>query len=405
MAKNNMAFEEAREIMLAVTEPVGTERVLLENSVGMVLAQDVTALENVPSFDRSPYDGYAFRAEDTAEASGSNPVTLRILEEVAAGEVPTKIVTKGTAVKILTGAPIPQGADTVIMYEKTMFTESEVTLTEPVRRGDNIVRAGEDIKQGEVLTEKGSRIDCGIAGTLASQGEFYPLVYKRPRIGLISTGNEVVDSEGEISAGKIRNTNRYTLAAEVQKNGCEPVYLGKAGDSVEEIALLIEKGLMTCDALLLTGGVSAGDYDLTPAAMEQAGIHILVQGVGMKPGMACAYGEKDGKTIYGLSGNPASALTGFYAVVMPVLRKLAGQNDFIPQEITVTLADDFPKKSRCTRLLRGRLDISDGTARIRISQKQGNVVISSAIGCDVLAIIPAGSGPLSAGTPLKGFLI
>ena len=191
----------------------------------------------------------------------------------------------------------------------------------------------------------------------------------------------------------------------MQKNGCEPVYLGKAGDSVEEITLLLEKGLMTCDALLLTGGVSAGDYDLTPAAMERAGIHILVQGVGMKPGMACAYGEKDGKTIYGLSGNPASALTGFYAVVMPVLRKLAGQNDFIPQEITVTLADDFPKKSRCTRLLRGRLDITDGIARIRISPKQGNVVISSAIGCDVLAIIPAGSGPLSAGTPLKGFLI
>lgn len=405
MVKNNMAFEEAREIMLAVTEPVGTERVLLENSVGMVLAQDVTALENVPSFDRSPYDGYAFRAEDTAEASAANPVTLRILEEVAAGEVPTKMVTKGTAVKILTGAPIPHGADTVIMYEKTAFTELEVTLTEPGRSGDNIVRAGEDIKQGEVLAEKGSRIDCGIAGTLASQGGFYPLVYKKPRIGLISTGNEVVDSEGEIPAGKIRNTNRYTLAAEVQKNGCEPVYLGKAGDSVEEITLLLEKGLMTCDALLLTGGVSAGDYDLTPAAMERAGIHILVQGVGMKPGMACAYGEKDGKTIYGLSGNPASALTGFYAVVMPVLRKLAGQNDFIPQEITVTLADDFPKKSRCTRLLRGRLDITDGIARIRISPKQGNVVISSAIGCDVLAIIPAGSGPLSAGTPLKGFLI
>ena len=403
--RKNVEFEEAREVMLDVVRPVDIERISLENCTGMILAQDVIASENVPAFDRSSYDGYAFRAEDAEYASSENPVTLRILEEVAAGNVPTKNVTKGTAVKILTGAPIPQGADVVVMYEKTTFTESEVIVTEPVRSGDNIVRAGEDIRQGEVLAEKGIPIDCGIAGTLASQGEFYPQVYRKPRIGLISTGNEVVDSGEEVSAGKIRNTNRYVLGAEVLKNGCNPVYLGCAGDSVEEIKRLIEKGLENCDALLLTGGVSVGDYDLTPEAMKQAGIHILVRGVGMKPGMACAYGEKEGKTVFGLSGNPASALTGFYAVVMPVLRKLAGRKDYIPQEITVKLTEDFPKKSRCTRLLHGRLDISDGIAKIRISKKQGNVVISSAIGCDVLVIVPAGSGPLNAGTELKGFLL
>lgn len=254
--RKNVEFEEAREVMLDVVRPVDIERISLENCTGMILAQDVIALENVPAFDRSPYDGYAFRAEDAEYASSENPVTLRILEKVAAGNVPTKNVTKGTAVKILTGAPIPQGADVVVMYEKTTFTESEVIVTEPVRSGDNIVRAGEDIRQGEVLAEKGIPIDCGIAGTLASQGEFDPQVYRRPRIGLLSTGNEVVDSKKEIPAGKIRNTNRYTLAAEVLRNGCEPMYLGRAGDSVEEIKRLIEKGLEKCDALLLTGGVS-----------------------------------------------------------------------------------------------------------------------------------------------------
>lgn len=401
----NIEFEQARDLMLEYAEPVSIERVPLEECTGRILAQDIVAQESVPAFDRSPYDGYAFMAADTACASAANPVTLRVLEEVAAGDVPKQNVTEGTAIKILTGAPIPQGADAVVMYEKTAFTETEVSLTEPVCSGDNIVREGEDILQGELLAEKGSWIDCGIAGTLSSQGEIYPQVYRKPRIGLISTGNEVVDSDGEVPEGKIRNTNRYTLAAEVQRNGCEPVYLGQAGDAANEIAGLIKKGLETCDALLLTGGVSVGDYDLTPEAMEQADVNILIRGVGMKPGMACAYGERDGKTVYGLSGNPASALTGFYAVVMPVLRKMAGRKDFIPQEIMVTLADDFSKRSRCMRLLRGRLDLSEGMVKMHISQKQGNVVISSAIGCDVLAIVPAGSGPLRAGTVLKGFLL
>lgn len=401
----DIEFEQARDLMLDYAEPVSIEKIPLEECTGRILAQDVTAVESVPAFDRSPYDGYAFRAADSVSASAGNPVVLQVLEEVAAGAVPTQDVTEGTAIKILTGAPIPRGADAVVMYEKTTFTKTEVSLTEPVRSGNNIVRAGEDVMKGELLAERGSRIDCGIAGILSSQGELYPQIYRKPQIGLISTGNEVVDSDGVIPEGKIRNTNRYTLAAEVLRNGCEPVYLGQAGDAVEEIAGLIEKGLETCDALLLTGGVSVGDYDLTPAAMERAGIHILIQGVEMKPGMACAYGEKNGKTVYGLSGNPASALTGFYAVVMPVLRKMAGYKEFIPREIKVTLADDFPKKSRCTRLLRGRMDLDEGIVKMHISQKQGNVVISSAIGCDVLAIIPAGSGPLSAGTVLKGFLL
>lgn len=401
----DIEFEQARDLMLDYAEPVSIEKIPLEECTGRILAQDVTAVESVPAFDRSPYDGYAFRAADSVSASAGNPVVLQVLEEVAAGAVPTQDVTEGTAIKILTGAPIPRGADAVVMYEKTTFTKTEVSLTEPVRSGNNIVRAGEDVMKGELLAERGSRIDCGIAGILSSQGELYPQIYRKPQIGLISTGNEVVDSDGVIPEGKIRNTNRYTLAAEVLRNGCEPVYLGQAGDAVEEIAGLIEKGLETCDALLLTGGVSVGDYDLTPAAMERAGIHILIRGVEMKPGMACAYGEKNGKTVYGLSGNPASALTGFYAVVMPVLRKMAGYKEFIPREIKVTLADDFPKKSRCTRLLRGRMDLDEGIVKMHISQKQGNVVISSAIGCDVLAIIPAGSGPLSAGTVLKGFLL
>ena len=241
--------------------------------------------------------------------------------------------------------------------------------------------------------------------TLCAQGEAQPQVYRKLRVGLISTGNEVVEAETALQPGKIRNSNRHALAAALQKEGMEPVYLGLAGDETENIARLIQAGLASCDAVLLTGGVSVGDYDLTPAAMEASGIGILVRGVNLKPGMACAYGVKDGKPVCGLSGNPASALTNFYCIALPVLRKLAGRNDPIPVEITVTLHNGFTKKSPGTRVLRGRLDLSDGTARMILPEDQGNVVLSSTIGCDVMAIVPAGSGPLPAGTVLKGFVL
>lgn len=403
--ERNLDYISARNMLLDIVTPVETENVPLNESFGRVLAEEIIAKEDVPPFDRSPYDGYVVRAVDSHLASEKVPVTLEILEEVTAGAVPTKTVTEGTATKILTGAPIPEGADAVIMYEKTQFTETTVTLTLPVKSGDNIIRAGEDVHIGQVLAEGGSIIDAGLAGSLASQGIARPLVYLRPKVGIISTGNEVVELLDTMSEGKIRNSNPYTLAAALQHIGCVAEYLGLAGDCVDDIVPLITKGLATCDAVLLTGGVSVGDYDFTVEAMEKAGVKLLVRGVDLKPGMACAYGIKDGKLVCGLSGNPVSSITNAYAVVLPAIKKLAGRKDAVPAEISVTLACDFKKKSKNTRLLRGKLDISDGTARMQISAEQGNVVISSIIGCDVMAVVPAGSGPLSRGTVLKGFLL
>lgn len=399
----NPDFITARGLLLDAVCPVDTEEIALAESFGRVLAESVTAAENVPAFDRSPYDGYAFRSEDSAGASKEAGVTLRIIEEVPAGAVPTKPCTPGTAVKILTGAPIPEGADAVTPYERTEFTESQVTLFSPAKAGENIVYAGEDVRKGDTLAKQGNRIDPGTAGTLAAQGVARPKVYRVPKVGVISTGNEVIEVGETLCAGKIYNSNRYTLSAALREIGCEPVFLGLAGDTVEGICALLRQGLETCDAVVTTGGVSAGDYDLTPDAMERAGVNILFRGVKLKPGMACAYGEKNGKLVCGLSGNPASSLTNFYAVAVPALKKLMGLAAYIPEEIQVTLAADFKKKSPGTRLLRGSLDLSDGNVKMVIPKDQGNVVLSSAIGCDVMAIVPGGSGPLAAGTVLKGF--
>lgn len=400
-----MEFDAARRLMTRRVEPVGTERVELEKAAGRVLAEDIAAAEDVPAFDRSPYDGYALRAADIAAASHENPVTLRILEEIAAGSVSHRPVTAGFCVKILTGAPIPAGADCVEMFENTRFTDETAVFFAPKRTGENIVRAGEDVRAGEIVAKRGSVIDAGLAGTLAAQGCAMPLVYRKPRVAILSTGSELVDAAETPAAGQIRNSSRYMLAAAVEALGCEAVYFGIVSDSEADIAARLEMGLNECDAVVTTGGVSVGDYDKTPAAMERIGCEIVTRGVALKPGGACCYGVRGGKPIAALSGNPASAMTNFYAIAATVLRKLAGRSSYEPTPITVTLAQPFGKKSRMTRLVRGRLELSDGRVLLRAAEKQGNVVVSSLIDSQAMAVIPAGSGPVAADVPLKGFLL
>ena len=404
----NMDYKEAAKMLVQYAAPAAAEEISLDECAGRVLAFELKAMWDVPQFDRSPYDGYAFRAKDSEAAGRDNPVTLKVLEEVPAGAVPTKTVIPGTAVKVLTGAPIPEGADAVVMYEKTSFDSETVTLYEAAKPGENIIYACEDVKKGSILAHKGCVIDPGTAGTLASQGIWRPLVYQKPLIGIISTGSELVDAgASQLSAGKIINTNRYSIGAALINDGCRTVYIGTAADDAQQIAQLISKGLKEkgCDMLILTGGVSAGDYDLTPEAMEIAGCSILARKVALKPGMACCYGEAGGKLVCALSGNPSSSLTNYYAVVRPAVRKLTGLPDYMPEMITVTLGEDFNKKSKVTRILKGRLHTGADGAVLHIPSEQGNVMISSSIGCGFMAEVPAGSQALKAGTLLQGFMV
>ncbi|MBO5340821.1 MAG: molybdopterin molybdotransferase MoeA [Oscillospiraceae bacterium] len=398
-------YYEASGLLLKIARTPHTETVSLDKAAGRVLAKPLVALDNVPPFDRSPYDGYALRSDDVRAASSDCPVTLKITEEIAAGAVPSLPVSSGFAAKVLTGAPIPAGTDAVIMYEETSFTDETVTLYAPVKRGANIVLAGEDVKKGQILAEEGTVIDTGLSGTLASLGMAEVLVYKKPLVGIISTGNEVTEPGRPLPAGGIYNSNRYAISAALSCVGCDTKYFGTAHDDVGDISRLIDLALSHCAAVVLTGGVSVGDYDLTPAAMEQSGVDILVKGVNIKPGMACAYGVKDGKLVLGFSGNPASSVTNLCAVALPAFKKLCGIKHPEHQLFDVILAEDFNKKSKATRFLRGRLDLTDGCVKMHIPSEQGNVIISSMIGCNVFAIVPAGSDKLRAGTVLKGFTV
>ena len=401
----NAAWTEARDLLLQHASPTETESVPLAACAGRVLAFDLQAGSDVPPFDRSAYDGYALRSADTAQASPEHPVTLSVTETIPAGKTAALPVAAGHAAHLMTGAAIPEGADCVIMFEKTRFTETSVTLSAPLRPGDNIVRRGEDIRAGSLLAPRGTCIDGGLAGTLAAQGIGQVRVYRKPVIGLISTGSEVTEVGETLEAGKIFNANRASLTALLEQEGCLVRYLGLAGDEAAAIGELIARGLRECDAVILTGGVSVGDWDVTPEAMTLSGVTLLVRGVSMKPGMACAYGTAGSRPVIGLSGNPASAVTNFCACVLPAVRRLCGRKNVLPQPFTASLTRGFRKGSPADRFLRGQLMLEDGAVRFIAAPEQGNAVLSATIGCRAFLLIPADNPPAPAGTSLSGFQI
>ena len=398
-------FNKARSILTDHIKVIDTEILNIKDLYGRVLAEDITATENVPPYARSPYDGYAFMASDTCWVSEDRPVTLKVIENIKANQVPFNFVSSGTAIRLMTGAPIPGGADAVCKYEDTDFTDEEVTIKREYSSGENIIFAGEDIEEGTLLAKKGDVIDAGLTGTLASLGITEARVYKRPVAGIISTGDEVIDIDEPLHPGMIRNSNRYTIRAALESIGYDTVYLGHARDETEEIKKLIINGEQGCDILVSTGGVSAGDYDLVPDAIKLAGYEILVRGVNIKPGMACAYGYKDDRLMLALSGNPASSLTNLQCVCYPALKKLKGIREYEHELIKMKIKYDCIKKSSGVRFIRGRLKIEDGTAVLDAASEQGNVVISSAIGCNVYGIVSGKGGPLKAGTMIDGFSV
>lgn len=400
--KQELEWRQARDLLLAETETAGEELLPLEEAAGRRLARPQWAGYDMPPFDRSPYDGYAFQSGDTM---GALPVILRVIEEVPAGTVPKQVVTAGTAVKVLTGAPIPPGADAVTKFEETEFTPTSVTLRRSYLSGENLIRQGEDLRAGDMLAQPGQILDAGLSGALWAQGVREVWVYRRPRVGVITTGSELRDEGAPGSGGQIPNSNRPALMAALALAGAEPVFLGAPKDDLADITALLAEAVETCDLVVTTGGVSVGDYDLTPAALEGAGAELLLQDIAIKPGGKCCFGRK-GKTLACcLSGNPASALTCFYAVVLPALRRSCGHPQGRLPEVRARLAGDYPKASPRTRLLRGRLRWGDRELEFVPCPTQGNGALHTLAGANALAEISAGSGPVPGGTLIRAIYI
>ncbi|KLR72148.1 molybdopterin molybdenumtransferase, partial [Geobacillus sp. T6] len=300
------------------------EIVPLRQSYGRYLAEDLRADHDVPPFDRSPYDGFAIRAADSEGAGLDRPVEFEVIETIGAGQVAKRPVGPFQAVRLMTGAQIPEGCDAVVMLELAKQYERDgktyMSIKRPFRPGDNISFQGEDAKKGQPLIEKGTRITPGVAALLATFGYAEVKVAKRPRIGIFATGSELLDVSEPLVPGKIRNSNAYMIEAQVLKSGAEPIYFGQLADDLEACFHAVREALDQVDMLITTGGVSVGDFDYLPAIYERLGANVLFNKIAMRPGSVTTVAEWNGKLLFGLSGNPSACYVGYELFVRPVVR-------------------------------------------------------------------------------------
>ncbi len=317
-------LEKALEVISSFPLEPKVESVPLEEALGRVLAEDVVSPIDVPPFDRATVDGYALRAEDTFMASESEPVRLKVIGEVHAGDAPALKPGRGEAVYISTGAPLPEGTDAVIQFEDVERVGDEILVFKPAYPTMGVMKAGVDIGKGKPLLRKGTRLTFKETALLSAVGMAEVPVFRRPKVAVISTGSEIIPPGEELTPGKIYDINGRAITDAVRELGGEAVFLGIARDDRESLKALIEKGLECCDIVLLSGGASGGVRDLTSSIIEELG-EVKIHGIAIQPGKPTVIGIVDGKPVFGLPGYPTSCLTNFTLLVAPLLRKLIGR--------------------------------------------------------------------------------
>ncbi len=394
-------LETARQLFFDLLEVMPSESVPLEQAGGRVLAEDIYAENDIPPFNRSLLDGYAFRAEDTLEATEEYPCWLRVLEEVRAGYRPRYPVSPGTATKILTGAPIPEGANAVIRFEDTLQKRNQVGIKWPCLPDSNISRAGGDIKKGEQGLRKRDVITPGAAGMLASLGHVKPRVFCRPIVSIISTGDELVEAHQPLAPGKIRNSNLYYLITAIRKAGGIPFNPGMVTDNPKILGEKLEVALEQSDLVITTGGVSVGDYDIVKDTFQKIGAKVLFWKIDIRPGTAAVGAIRDGKGLLGLSGNPGAASITFELLARPLIRYLGGWKHLYPLTAEGIMAGPFSKTSPRRRIVRAIASWKDNLWQVKPAGKQDSGILRSLAAGNALIDIPAGTGPLEAGNRVK----
>ncbi|ASA77893.1 gephyrin-like molybdotransferase Glp [Thermococcus sp. 5-4] len=319
-------LEKALEVINSFPLKPEIESVPLSEALGRVLAEDVTSPINVPPFDRATVDGYAVRAEDTFMASESEPVRLKVVGEINAGDTPTVELKPGESVYISTGAPLPEGADAVIQFEDVDREGEEVVIYKPAYPGLGVMKAGTDIPRGKTLLKRGTRLTFKDTALLSAVGFSEVEVFRKPKVAVISTGNEVVLPGTELRHGQIYDINGRAIVDAVRELGGEALFLGIARDDRESLKALIEKGIECCDMVILSGGASGGIRDLTSSIIEELG-EVKIHGIAIQPGKPTIIGLINGKPVFGLPGYPTSCLTNFTLLVAPLLRKLLGREN------------------------------------------------------------------------------
>ena len=372
-----------------------SEIVSINDCYGRYLAEDLMATHDVPPFDRSPYDGFAIKAEDSIDANQDHSVEFEVIEEIGAGYVASKAVGNFQAVRIMTGAQMPVDCDAVVMLELTREYERNgkkyMSIKRPFKSGDNLSLQGEDTKKGTVLVEKGTMINPGIKALLATFGYDQVKVGKKPIIGVYATGTELLDVHEELIAGKIRNSNSYMVSAQIERAGAVSHYFGKLPDDFELCYNAIKNAIDKVDLLITTGGVSVGDYDYLPAIYEKLGAEVLFNKIAMRPGSVTTVAHLNGKLLFGLSGNPSACYVGFELYVRPVVRTMLKSSKPHLSIIKATLDADFPKPNPFTRFVRSKIGFHDGTVIVTPSGLDKSNVVSSLATANAFMILPGGT--------------
>ena len=381
--------KDALRIILSSIKPLGSEKVRLLDGLDRVIATDIHANCNMPPFDNSAMDGYALRAKDTKGASKTSPRILKVIEDVAAGYTAKNSIRNNEAIRIMTGALVPNGADSVIMVEFTKKDKNLVEIFKQTKKGENIRRAGEDVKKKQKVLSKGTILRPQEIGMLASLGIARINVAKRPRVGILATGDELVGVEERLTKSKIRNSNTYIVHGQILKCGAAPVDLGIARDTRAKVRKKIEAGLnKRLDVLLVIGGISVGDYDLVKDVLLDMGMKMKFWKVCQRPGKPLAFGIIRGIPVFGLPGNPVSSTISFEEFVRPSLLKMQGARSLFRPGVWAILTQDFQKKKGLRYFIRTRLKNIDGKFYASITGPQGSGIINSLVLADGIIVAP-----------------
>lgn len=388
---------DARGVVLRACQPLDTAPTPLAEALGRVLAEDVRADLDSPPFTKSLMDGYAVRAADG--------VNLRLTAVVAAGDPPGATVGPGEAVRIFTGAPLPDGADAVVMVEKTEPAEPKigeaVRLTEPVKPGQNVLPRGREMRAGDAVLPAGTAITPAAVGLLAGVGRATIAAVRPPRVAVMATGSELVEADAKPGPGQIRNSNGPMLVAQAARSGAMPRYLGIGRDDPNVLAAMVREGLANSDVLILAGGVSVGAFDLVPGVLRDLGVEAHFHKVRMKPGKPLLFGTRGGKLVFGLPGNPISSFVCCELFVRPALRALAGHRDPGPNTVTLPLGEPLSAKNDRPTYHPAKLE---GTA-VRPLPWFGSADLRALLTADALLVLPSGEVRYEAGQPISAVLI
>lgn len=388
MDGNIVTVNEAQELIRKVTaREVETEKVSLMDAGGRILAEEIRAWKDNPPFPRSPYDGYAVRAEDIREAGKETPVCLRVVEKLCAGEYPKREIGPGEATRIMTGAPIPNGADTVVKQEETDGQDREVRIRKSQNPYENYCPAGEDFRTGDLLIEKGTRLDAVRIGIASAAGYHSVQVRKKVKIAVLTTGNELCLPGRTLRPGQIYDSSLFMIAERMRELGGEVVLAEEVPDEEETIRTSLRKAAGCADLVVTTGGVSVGEKDLVKDVLKQEGADFLFERVFVKPGSPTACSVLQGAMIVSLSGNPFAAAAHMELLVRYAASCLSGCEDLLPKEEQGILMTAFHKECKTDRYIRGK----EESGRITIPQdKEKSGILSSMNGCNCLVKIEKG---------------